>query len=179
MQDIREILNSLEAYGLTDKEIMEIAGIKDKDTLTRWWGGTKPRPKSHGKLWIHLQSLAPVDETCPYGIPTREMYLHALELRLIGLYGKYPHIKSQMGHWRSFDQNKEIPDKDWNDAMILPVDKDRLFTKKNYYELGWTDTKPWHNPHYEINEKRKIRIVAEFHDDERIRKHFLRIFEQV
>jgi len=172
MQDIREILNSLEAHGLTDKEIMEIAGIKDKDTLTRWWGGTNPRPKSHGKLWLHLQSLAPVDETCPYGIPTQEMFLHALELRLNGLYGKYPHLKTQMNHWRDFKRNKEIPDEDWRDAMSLPVHKERLFKKKHYYDLGWTDEKSWCRSHYEINEETKIRIVAEYHDDARIRNHF-------
>ncbi len=172
MQDIREILDSLEAHGLTDKEIMEIAGIKDKDTLTRWWGGTKPRPKSHGKLWIHLQSLAPVDETCPYGIPTREMFLHALELRLIGLIGKYPHLKNTYYHWKNFDSYKDITQQEWDDWFSLNSHKERLFKHKLYYDIGHTVKGKWRDRHYEILDEFKIRIVAEFHDDERIRNHF-------
>jgi len=173
MRDIREILNELdEEHGLTNQQIMEIAGVKERDTVSAWWGGRKPSKKAHAKLELYLQSLAPVEQTCPYGIPTEQMFKHALELRLEGLYRAYPWLKEQKGHWRNNGRNKDIPDIDWNDGMRLPHHKERLLTKKHYYELGWTNSKKTFPTHYEISRDLKIRIVAEFHDDATIRTHF-------
>lgn len=185
MLDILDILEILHLENkLTDEEIMEIAGIKGKDTYARWWQGTKPSGKAYGKLFIAARKLLPVEKVCPYGIPTEEMFRHALELRLKDILDRYPEIYRSRHHWKSEHEDKNcrykhITMEEWNDWFKLNVHKERLIKKKHYYELGWTDTKSWCNSHYEITKEEKLEIVSKYHDDENIRNHFMKIYEQV
>ena len=100
MLDILDILDILHLQNnLTDEEIMEIAGIKGKDTYARWWQGTKPSGKAYGKLLIAARKLLPIEFVCPYGIPTEEMFRHALELRCMDILARHPEIyRARFGH---------------------------------------------------------------------------------
>lgn len=50
MRDVREVLWELEKLGVTDKQIRDFCEIKDRDTISRWWGGSEPSNKNRFKL---------------------------------------------------------------------------------------------------------------------------------
>ena len=109
MLDILDILEILSVQnGWSDEKIMQTAGIKGKDTYAKWWQGTKPSGKAFGKLFIEARKLLPVEFVCPYGIPTEEMFRHALELRLMALENDYPELKGSRSHWHSFSKYEQF-----------------------------------------------------------------------
>ena len=178
MLDILDILDILHLQNnYTDEEIMKIAGIKGKDTYAKWWQGTKPSGKAFGKLLIEARKLLPVEFVCPHGVPTREMYLTAIQSYLTDIRRRYPSIDGTNG--RHFDwMKKEHPDFLKSDYVLYKrysQNERHLLKHKHFYELGWTDKKQWHQPHYGIRQEDKIATVAFCHPDENIRKHFAEI----
>ena len=47
---IQEVLWELEKLGVNDAQIRDYCGIKDANTLPRWWAGSEPRSKNRFKL---------------------------------------------------------------------------------------------------------------------------------
>lgn len=173
MLEIRELLLKLEdEYEYTRKEIMDIAKIKDKDTITRWFKKGRADAKAHARLWIHLQSLEPVEFSCPYGIPLENMFVHAMNLQEISMRERYPEIE-RLHHWSWM--KKEYPDVDeleWKRYRQIKFHRERLLKHKHYYDIGWVDKKSWNMRQYGISDEVKIWTVATYHDDERLRNHF-------
>jgi hypothetical protein len=168
MSEIQEILIALDEKGLNDEQIMEIAGIKDKDSLNRWYGGGKCRNKTLMKLRAHLQRLQPVSETCPYGVPTEEMFTHAIRLRLNAIEA----LSTGVSGWNG---TLNFPESvDTKEYRQLKHQYELLLKHKNYYEIGHTKVsrKSGMRSHKTLTTEMKIRIVAEYHDDKTIREHF-------
>tara|TARA_B100001564_G_C20594732_1_gene649648 strand:+ start:375 stop:911 length:537 start_codon:yes stop_codon:yes gene_type:complete len=175
MLEIRELLLKLEdEYEYTRTQIMEIAKIKDKDTITRWFKKGRADAKAHARLWIHLQSLEPVEFSCPYGIPLENMFVHAMNLQEISMRERYPEIATSTGWHYSWMKEKypEIDETEYKRYCQIKHHRARLLKHKHYYDIGWTDKKSFRNAHYGISDEIKIWTVANYHDDKRLRNHF-------
>jgi len=178
MLDILDILDILHLQnGYTDEKIMEIAGIKGKDTYAKWWQGTKPSGKAFGKLLIEARKLLPVEFVCPLGVPTEEMFRTACESHVIEFIKEYPKVETHTSwHWSWMkDEYPDLYKIDWQLFNWAKQQLEKLLKHKHYYELGWTNKKQWNRPHYKIDTIEKIATVANWHPDEHIRNHFDKI----
>tara|TARA_Y100000004_G_scaffold178360_1_gene220869 strand:+ start:200 stop:763 length:564 start_codon:yes stop_codon:yes gene_type:complete len=178
MLDILDILDILHLQnGYTDEKIMEIAGIKGKDTYAKWWQGRKPSGKAYGKLLIEARKLLPVEFVCPHGVPTAEMFQTALESHIVGFVKEYPKVEENTGwHWKWMKEEYpylfqfQYHHYNWAKGQLS-----KMIKHKHYYELGWVDKKSWHRPHYKLTLMEKVATVANWHPDEHIRNHFDKI----
>ena len=155
MLDIANLCLALkDEYGLTDADLMRIAGIKDKSTITRWFTKNKASAEAHRRLWIHFETLQPITYFCPYDVPTKEMVRHALERGI-----------------KRMEKDAEVNAYYWK----MKHEYERLIRYKHYWELGWTDKKHPFQIHHEMEDEFKVDVVATYHDDARIREHFLKL----
>ena len=67
MRDVQEILSELEKLGVKDRKIREYIGLKDRQTIGRWWNGQRPIHKNLFKL-KRLLEIAQKYQT--YDLPT-------------------------------------------------------------------------------------------------------------